>query len=318
MAWLWPSLQRFKEVVVPHFVEAPGHFDCYSRFSAAQLERQIAEEAVHLGEALEVLGRMGLSVHASRPGWLSEDQDSEAKMQLCIAGHAGESLLLLDRRLALTEGGSEFIGETYLLGEWDRYGKEGRLVIEIPRFVKAGQSLLQEVDRLATSDAEFLVRELDLPDGPMADFLVARDLFSIGQEEYALLACARGLERTLARIVPRPTRRANGREGDKGASRDPEESTLHQLVEQLDGLVWKTSGRPVLDKQTRALLVWVTRIRNACAHGRESAEQTAESAPEKAILIGTVARNLWRQASNDKAVRRRTAVRRKPGPGISK
>lgn len=318
MAWLWPSLQRFRDVVVPHFVEAAGPFRWCAQLTAAQLERQIAEETAHLEEALEVLGKMGLSVHALRPGWLSEDQASEAKMQLCIAGHAGESLLLLDRRLALTEGGSGFVGETYLLGEWDRYGKEGRLVIEIPRFVKAGQSLLQEVDRLATSDAEFLVRDLDLPDGPMADFLVARDLFSIGQEEYALLACARGLERTLVQIVPRSTRRVHGYAGAKGVPRDPEESTLHQLVEQLDELVWKTSGRPVLDKQTRALLVWVTRIRNACAHGRESAEQTAESAPEKAILIATVARNLWRQASSDKAVRRRKPVRKKPGPGVSK
>jgi len=239
MAWLWPSFDVFTDAVEPKYVDHRGLFRAVMRMSAAQAEREIAEQIARMGEALDALRSMGLDKRGSSPCTLNSAQSRQALASVCMTIQHGEKLLLLDRRLAETDGGRDFLQEHDLPDHWERYDKEGRLVFEVPEFMNAAEALLRQLTLLVDGDAQFLVGTLRLSDELESDFVVARDLFSIGQQEFGLLACARGLERIVSHVAQRLPRQRRKDPKDASKERGPEEAAFYALVQRLDGVIWK-------------------------------------------------------------------------------
>lgn len=130
------------------------------------------------------------------------------------------------------------------------------------------------------------MRDLELPEDLRADFILSRDLFSVGFDEMGLFAAGRGIEGVLRVIARRRKLTLKVKEKSEPLADTP----LYDLCEGL-GRVKFVSGAPLIDKETKSLLQFVRTVRNATAH---PGDREAQAARELTGVIARTAERLWR------------------------
>jgi hypothetical protein len=129
-----------------------------------------------------------------------------------------------------------------------------------------------------------------------ADFRLARNLFSLGFDDVGLLIAGRGLEGVLRKI-------ANIRKillESKGKTAPAAEADLHDLIETMYQLRWKTKGTRLISPEAKALLHYLRTLRNNGAHP-VAGSRSAVNLREKAVLVAETANRLWNEVSKTKA-----------------
>lgn len=206
------------------------------------------------------------------------------------AVYAGEALLMLHKRLALTESSHGFLYSHDILDHWDRYVEIGRVPYEVDRLTKDVQQLLEGYERLLREDERFLISNLDLPEELESDFLLARNVFSIGLDDIGLFLAGRGLEKVLRRIAK--DRKIETVVNKKQKPADQIE--FYNLIEVLSRVHWKVLKTPLIAKDVKHLLHFLREIRNRGAHRGETVA-SIEGAREKAMVVASTANKLWNE-----------------------
>jgi hypothetical protein len=171
-----------------------------------------------------------------------------------------------------------------LLAHWDRYAKTTRIVREVNDLLTASLKLLEGYHKLQEDDERFL-GNLELPDNLKTDFVLGRNLFSIGLDELGVFAAGRGLEGVLRDIASR--RKLTYRV--KGKDEPLDTATFHDLAEAFSRIKL-TNGTPLIDKQTRSLLELARNARNSAAHPGTQSHRTERQLAE---IIANAAQHVW-------------------------
>jgi len=127
------------------------------------------------------------------------------------------------------------------------------------------RELLNGFYELVQSDENFLIQNLDLPADLKGDFVLARNLFSVGFEDVGLLIAARGFEGVIRKIAEVRKIMLDV----KGKTLPAYEVDLRYLIETMGQLRWRNNSARVIEPETKALLHYLRTLRNSSAHPRE-------------------------------------------------
>lgn len=237
MAWLWSSWQEYVDAVQPRVVKSPVLLRLAQTGSLFGTECRLFEATSELEAGLNTLDELGFA--GDKDNHPPEDAPAvtEAKTAILEVINAGERLLLFNKRLALSGQAYGFLHSHDLLDHWDRYGTVRRHR-EIHQIVEDTRQLLTGYHEMVTSDEDFLVGEIDLPQDLETDFLLARNLFSVGQDEVALLIAGRGLEAVLRKIA----RVRKIKLLVKGKLRSAQDVDFYDLIETMYRVKWRRNG----------------------------------------------------------------------------
>jgi hypothetical protein len=306
MVWLWQSFDEFKEWVQPVVLDRPGAFNharLQTWFEAqGDLHRSFDELQEKSGELRRLIfAGAGDERLVEDPAILGS-----AHRLLIDICHAGETILLYHKRLAISRAAYGFINQHDILEHWERYSSTKRIYRELAQLTEDTDELLTGYRTLSEVDDSFLVGELELPADLAADFKTARDLFSVGFDEAGVLLAGRGLEGVLRRVAL--TRKLSVR--SKGKDSPAYEADLHDLIELAYRIQWKTSGQRLISAETRALLHYLRTLRNGGAHATAGERAPTFNPRETAMLVASVAGHLWSKVSSTRARFISTAVER--------
>lgn len=287
----WSSYEEYIEAVHPIMVDKPGMFTELCNESLAQVERSLAVAQTELEAAVERLRRLGLIPkpqlgHEPSRVFFRDGQD--AVLQTV---HAGELMLLYDKRLALSDCASSFLGEHDLPDQWERY-HPGRSVMASCKLLHGAEELLRGFREFEDRDRRFLAEQIDgLPRDLAADFMSARDLFSVGLDEEGLFVAGRGVERVLREIAKRRKLKKKSEKGLRGI----EELWFKDLLDALSKVHWGRTGKPLIERDTKALLDFVRELRNRTAHPDEP--ESVRNPREVVLVMAEHAATLWKRTS---------------------
>lgn len=152
---------------------------------------------------------------------------------------------------------------------------------EVSELVTAAETLLEGYHQLQEEDKRFL-DHVELPSPLLADFVLCRNLFSVGLDDLGVFAAGRGFEGVLRTIAKR--RKIVTTKGLPAA-----EASLAELIECVARLRL-AGGRPLIEKDTRSLLDYARNARNATAHPHGRNRQTARQLAE---VIASEAQHVW-------------------------
>ena len=279
MAWLWDSFEEFDDFVKPVLLQTRGESNLIQRDTSAENERRLFESVRDLSDALAALRKLGFEggfqLPAARPNDAAGIRGLVEK-----AVYSGERLLLLNKRLAMSEAASGFLSQHDILDHWQRYSEGKRILMEVNRLVEDAQRLVNGHHEIVRADECFLVSDLDLPEDLESDFRLARNLFSVGFEKVGVLIASRGLEGVLRRIA------------EEKRLRTKPEPTLHELTTALYQARWRGRDERLITRKTRSLLDYLRTIRNQSAHSGED-PQPILSPRDTALAIARTASRLW-------------------------
>jgi hypothetical protein len=294
MTWLWSSYEEFNEYVFPvardsiravRFTKLKSWFEC---------EEEIFKAVNKITNAKNEIREKGYTEHPY-PG-MSEEELSAAHILASELVYAGETLLLYHKKLAKSKWAYDFLHEKDIDEHWDRYVAEERIPSELGELVEAADNLIQGYDQLMVADKEFLIDDLDLPDTLKEDFILARNLFSVGFDEVGVLIAGRGLEGVLRKVAE--TRQI--RISIKGKDSSAHEADFNDLIETMFRLRWKKDKSRFINQQLKTLLHFLRAIRNRAAHPQESNNKNRTSR-EQAIIISNSAEALWNDSQRKRA-----------------
>jgi hypothetical protein len=294
MAWVWASWKEFAEQIQPVAIQQ-GRF----RHASQATELEQLKELLEAHHTLEGANRalthfeFGKRIHTSA---LDAATLHQTRNLVIEAVYAGEALLLFHKRLALTEASYGFLHSNDILDHWDRYVAIERVAYEVDRLTKDVQQLLEGYDRLLREDERFLTSNLDLPEELQSDFLLARNVFSIGLDDIGLFLAGRGLEKVLRRIAKDRKIEIIVNKKQKPA----DQIEFYNLIEVLSRVNWKVRQTPLIAKDVKHLLHFLRELRNRGAHKGETAA-SIEGAREKATVVASTANKLWNEVHGDRA-----------------
>jgi len=296
MTWLWNSWEEYVDIVHPVALDSPQRVrmsQMDSWFDAGHCLYKALRELEEKSHALYELGFRGKDdpEPACDPVLVGQ-----AYPLVMDAVHAAEELLLYHKRLAKSKAAYGFLHQHSLPNHWSRYTQTRRIVREINQFMSDVEELLQGFEAMKEAEDEFIVGSIDLPDLLESDFRVARNLFSVGFDEVGLLIAGRGLEGVLRRIADL---RHISLEA-KGKAVPASELDLHDLIETMYQLRWKTKRTRLISADTRALLHYLRALRNSGAHPAIGTRHPV-NLREKAVLVAETASRLWNEVSETKA-----------------
>ncbi len=170
MAWIWESLEEFKEHIQPVAIQA-GRFRHASRTTELDQLKELLESRNKLEKANTELRRLEFDKKISRSSITSEIVN-KARNSVIEAVYAGEALLMLHKRLALTEACQGFLYSHDILEHWDRYVSIERVPYEVDRFTRDVELLLEGYERLLREDERLLVEDLQFPEELQHDFVL--------------------------------------------------------------------------------------------------------------------------------------------------
>lgn len=294
MPWLWPSFEAYSAAVNPELVKR-------GRFRVSEHETlfaQISQLVIHrdrLESANGVLSSLltDLRVQGAHLDLPNKDQVVRLHFVVTDAVEAGEEILLRHRRLVHANFAYGFLHQHSVLSEWDRYASTPRLVHELERLVEDIRELLDGYRQLEEADRDmFPIRGADLPHAVTAEFEMARDLFSVGQDQSALFLIGRGLEGLLQEVA-----RKKGLEiVTKGRKSPAFDTDLNDLIELLFRVRWAASEERLVPEDVKAFMHYLRVLRNAGAHARKD-RRPYGNAREAAAIALTVAQDLWGKCS---------------------
>jgi hypothetical protein len=295
MAWLWDSWEQYCEWCHPAAIRR-GTYTLSRSNTQMEAVRHLLRAVAELRESARELGSMGFDPNGSEQLSYDPALVDRAHNHVIQAIHAGETLLVYHKRLALSDASYGFLHQNDLLEHWDWYAGGNRILHEIQQLVADVGKLLDGYQRMEREDEQWLVEDLDLPKTLEVDFRMSRNLFSVGFDEAGLFLAARGLEKVVREI-------ARGRKivlviGKK--SQPASRADLHDLIETMARVRWKAKNEPLLTKEAKSLLGYIRTVRNGGAHsGRSDADTT--DFRQKAAIIARSANQMWNGITTSRA-----------------
>jgi hypothetical protein len=199
MPWIWNSWEEYLAAVYPVAVDRGGGLWHAKKDTWFENVCRLCKAVRTLEDSPNSLRELGFTGkdHSRPPDDPAISQ--QANNLVLEAVYAGEELLFFDKRLCMAAHDSAygFRHQKSILEHWDRYSTTTRIAREIHQLVKDIDVMLSGYYALTQTDTRLIVGNLDLPDSLEADFRLARDLFSAGFDETALLIAGRGLEGVL-------------------------------------------------------------------------------------------------------------------------
>ncbi len=293
MAWVWASWEEFAEQIQPVAIQQ-GRFRHASQATELNQLSELLEAHRTLETANNALTHFefGKKIHTSAMDAATLHQTRNLVIE---AIYAGEALLMLHKRLAFTESSHGFLYSHDILEHWDRYVSIERVPYEVNKLTKDVQQLLEGYERLEREDERFLIANLDLPEELQSDFLLARNLFSIGLDDIGLFLAGRGLEKVLRRI-------AKERKIDivvNKKQKPADQIEFYNLIEVLSRVYWKVQKAPLFYKEVKHLLHFLRELRNRGAHKGEPSA-SADGSREKALVVANAANKLWNEVHGNR------------------
>lgn len=295
MAWLWESWEQYSEWCHPAAIRR-GTYTLSRSNTQMESVRHLLRAVAELRESARELSSMGFTPNGSERLSYDAALVDRARNHVIHAIHAGETLLVYHKRLAMSDASDGFLHQNDLLEHWDRYAGGHRILHEVEQLVEDVGELLDGYQRLEREDEHWLVEILDLPKSLETDFRMARNLFSVGFDEAGLFLAARGLEKVVRQI-------ARDRKVVLVTSKKTQpasEADLHDLIETMARVRWKAKDEPLLTKETKSLLEYIRTVRNGGAHsGRSDADTTDYR--QKAAIIARSANQMWNGITSSRA-----------------
>ncbi len=281
-SWRWNDIDEFREHVNPrHINEVDYVRHAWTVFSwANSLERYFES----LDAFLTALQKAEELMH-SKNG--REEFFAPMNEHMLDIGHHGEMILLYRKRLANTREAQDFIHGKEFIHHAAHTLHRPSHKLELERLVQAAFRFRDLLCADKDSSDNFIVdRVRDVPENLRDDFYVARDLFSVGFDDSGLFATGRGLEKVCREIL-----RVRKIMLQRKELVPAHAENLHEVVEILAKMRWKTSDLPLLSTTTKRLLHWMRDVRNDGAHG---GEMRGVDAYELAPVVANTAAELWR------------------------
>jgi hypothetical protein len=297
MPWIWNSWEEYLTAVYPVAVDRGGGLWHAKKDTWFENVCRLCKAVRTLEDSTNSLRELGFTGkdHSRPPD--DPEISQQANNLVLEAVYAGEELLFFDKRLCMAAHDSAygFRHQKSILEHWDRYSATPRIAREIHQLVKDIDEMLSGYYALIQADTRLIVGNLDLPDSLESDFRLARDLFSAGFDEIALLITGRGLEGVLRKI-------AEARKISLHVKKiiPASEADAYDLIETMYHVKWKTTGVRLISQETRALLHYLRTLRNAGAHPTHDTKQNP-TARETAVVVSETANQLWNQISKTRA-----------------
>ncbi|HEX8692028.1 MAG TPA: hypothetical protein VF746_06400 [Longimicrobium sp.] len=268
-------------------------------------ERNLHKAADDLRKALEGLAELGFKGREREPPPCSKKL-LDAAWDLVRDGiYAGETLLVYHKRLVDSSAAYGFLHQNSVVQYWDGYEMKRRCY-EINQFVTDAEELLTGYAALGSDDERFILDNIDLPSELEADFLLARNLFSVGFDDVALLIAGRGLEGVLRKIAE--VRKLSI--SVKGKSSPAHEADFYDLIELVYRVQWKKKKQRLIGTDTKSLLHYLRTLRNSGAHASASGRNPSIRPRETALLVAETANQLWHEVTGTRARLEPTTVDR--------
>jgi hypothetical protein len=304
MAWLWSSWKEYVDYVQPVALRAQNLFRITASSSWFETQQRLTEAVRELSDALSSLRALGYEEDSDAP--LPSSEANEVYALVAHLVRAGEELLLYHKRLALSDASYGFLHQHEILEEWERYSGTKGLYREIEQLVKDTDELLSGYRRMVAVDENFLVSDLKMPPELKADFILARNLFSVGFDEVGVLIAGRGLEGVLRKT-------ADIRKimiVVKGSPEPASEASFNDLIEVMSRLRWKVKKSLLITSDTKALLHYLRVLRNGGAHPNIQGRTSFASHREAAAIVAETANRLWKEIIGTRTVLNQTAIQK--------
>lgn len=286
MAWLWSSFEEFKKRVYPIEIDKPGFFE--ETHDASQFENleRLFEAIKEFSFANDKLRR---EVNRHKKAIIEDAKFEQAWQFIWDIIRTGETILLYHKKLNDSSWAYDFRKEKSLAEHWDSYSVRRRR-LELDRLIKAAEKLQEGFYKLMSEDRRFLINDIALPDFLMKDFILSRNLFSVGFDEVGLLIAGRGLEGVLREIAR--TRNIKIKFVQKNKELLASEADFSDLIETFYRLKWQKDRSRFINQETKNLLHFLRSIRNSSAHPNRENSLPGPSR-ELASVIAKTANTLW-------------------------
>jgi hypothetical protein len=297
MAWLWSSWKEFVDRINPSCVTSQGSLGLTLYGSWFETEERLFQAVQEIRQALEGLYELGFTGKDDNQPPAGDEIEQKAHKLVIEIVQAGEELLLCHKRLAVSDAAYGFRHSHDILEHWERYSGTRRIPREVDQLVKDVLELLAGFQEMIEYDSRLLVNTLDLPKELEAEFRLARNLFSVGFDDVALLIAGRAFEGVLRSIaVQRRIVIVT-----KGSPTLGKEADFNDLIEALYRIRWRGDGSRLIGADTRALLHYLRTMRNEGAHGGSQLRKPLVSPRETAIVVAETANRLWKEIAQTRA-----------------
>jgi hypothetical protein len=182
MPWLWNSWEEYRDWVHPSSIRR-GFWGLSHQQTWNEAESKLWDAVHRLTESRNSLCKLGFTGSDDDFPPDSPADLSRVRHLVITVIHCGETLLLYHKRLAKSEASYGFLHQIDLLEHWDRYASTGRIASEIHQLVTDLRDLLQGYEAFLRAEDKFIIGGLDLPTSLESDFLLARNLFSVGFDD---------------------------------------------------------------------------------------------------------------------------------------
>lgn len=293
MAWLWETFEEFEKYVQPIEYNRPAIYKVCLSNSWFENHAQLNESFLRFVEKTQEL----ISKKSIKHSESDREEKILSEMETLIwnINREGEVLLLYNKRLAMSHWASDFIHEKDISEHWERYCGEKRIYHELDKYISATENLITGYNQFVKDDSNFLLDDLSFPPELKKDFILSRNLFSVGFDEIGLLIAGRALEGVLRRIIQEKQVKITS----KNRSTPGWESDFYDLIELSYRVMWKSPLTRLIDNKTRQLLHFLRNLRNSSAHP-SSHQPFQKSAREAATMVVEIANYLWSSVSDFK------------------
>lgn len=294
MAWNWSSYDEFKSFVNPVELIKKNHFNFSQRLSVFEQQKMLFEAVVKISDCIQHLRKMG---YTNEKKIENSEQLKMARKTIWELIYNAEQVLLFHKRLAQSHWAREFIYQKDIDQHWDRYAKNKRIYSELRKLIKATENLMEGFYEITSDDSQFIIDEVNLPENLKPDFIIARNLFSVGLEDVGVLIAGRGFEGVLREISRKRKFKIQIKNKDIPAF----EADFFDLIELFYRLRWAKSKTRFIDKQTKTLLNYLRLIRNSRAHPNLGKDFNQDNPREVAKIIIKNVNNLWENANQSRS-----------------
>jgi hypothetical protein len=286
--WRWESEEEFEQHVRPIEHAPKNAVRVASNWTGLQRVFEFCRAVNGLETAYRELKRIASVTAQPQTKPYTQDEFRNVWAAACQIVCQGEYALAYCKPLAETKGGGEFIRLKSVFEQFPRYQKETWRSAKngTMELLRATENMMQAIHDFWETDDSFLKYVPDLPDDLKADFVLARDVMSLGFTEAGLIYAGRGLEGVVRRI-------ANDHNLFPGKA--IERARFNEILTTLETKRFSQDRKLVIDEQTKYRLHLSRTMRNHSAH--PDSQRGSQGYREEAILMAQKANELWEKCS---------------------
>ncbi len=297
MVWKWKEWNEYLTAVEPSVMDRPGEFNVLKTQSLMEQIQSLTQAEEQFASAIDAIeNKFGDDV-INEVDFSNEDVLDSLRTLIIDLVYYGELLILHNTRL-VTEGSARaFVYYTEIAKRMHVSWTKSRINHDFQRLLIHANALIEAHRALIVTDSVFLDGADALPNDHRHDFLLARDLFSVGLDDTAVLIAGRGLEGIL-RVVARDKSVTFKLKSQPSLAQDAD---FHDLIEIMYRLQWRKTGKRLVSAKTRTLLHFIRTHRNYSAHAEVGEREPIGDPREIAKIILGVALRLWQDSKGSRA-----------------